>query len=245
MGDVRKGTAYRGRGKAVLWAVIVASGLAACGLRPEGPAPEPGPAAETAAAPDVTTGAMNEQAAPQPDRPGFLSGLFGGRGGDAPVGSGRPVADLPFGEMARVCGLNKRVMGTEVARSPGRNGYRLYDTNPSSVDPRMQFITGFKDGCARQFTAALALFGSAQVHEATRYNMLNTTPYSETDTAYETLKMRVCRVDRGVFCPERRLKRMDREAVFLSVYRDFGGSGHWMEVFLHNGRVAGTSLIGG
>ncbi|MDF0603148.1 hypothetical protein P1J78_20575 [Psychromarinibacter sp. C21-152] len=190
--------------------------------------------------PEVTTGAMATSEAPSSGRGGFL-GLFGGN--DAPAADG-PVADLPFGKIATVCGLSRREMGEEVARS-GNGQFRLYDSAPDSVAPRAQFLTGFRDGCARKFTASLALFGTAQVHEATRYNPLNTNPYSETDEAYETVKTRVCRVERGAFCPERRAGRLDRQAAFLSVYRDFGGSGSWMELFLHDRELVAQSTLGG
>lgn len=49
---------------------------------------------------------------------------------------------------------------------------------------------------------------------------------------------------RGTFCPERRAARMDRETVFLSVYRDFGGTGAWMEMFLHKGRLVSHDVLG-
>jgi hypothetical protein len=171
-------------------------------------------------------------------------GLFGFAAAAERAASG-PVASLPFGEVAKVCGLSKREMGTEVARSPGKTGFTLYDTDPSSIEPRPQFLTGFRDGCARQITASLALFGTAQVHETTRYNPLNSTAYSATDAAYEKIKNRVCGVGDGEFCPERKAKRMDRNAVFLSVYRDFGGAGQWMELFLHNRRLVAHATLGG
>ncbi len=212
------------------------------------------PAAEDAAdpapetAPEVTAAAMNRDAAGDAPRRGWLSGLFGT--GAAPEAAatptaGLPVADLPFGDVVRVCGLPAAAMGTEVARSPGRRGYRLHDTDPASTTPRMQFITGFRDGCARQITASLAMFGSAQIHETTRYNPLNTNPYSPTDDAYETVKTRICRVGRGEFCPERRAARLDRDVVFLSVYRDFGDSDSWMELLLHKGELTAVSTLGG
>ncbi len=179
--------------------------------------------------------------------------LDGNESGEGPLGfaaaaeraASGPVASLPFGEVAKVCGMSEREMGTEVARSPGKTGFTLYDTDPSSITPRPQFLTGFRDGCARQITASLALFGTAQVHETTRYNPLNTTGYSATDAAYEEVKNRVCGVGNGEFCPERRAAKMERNAVFLSVYRDFGGAGQWMELFLHNRRLVAHATLGG
>ncbi len=182
--------------------------------------------------PEVTTAAFDTEA---PEG----GGLFGFRGNTRADGM------LPFGSVAKACDVSRRDMGKEVAASPGRGQYKLYDTDPSSIQPRTQYITGFRDGCARKFTASLALFGTAQVHEATRYNPLNTNPYSATDIAYEKVKTSVCRVARGVFCPDRAAKRMNREAVFLSVYREFGGTGTWMEMFLHRGQLDSYATLGG
>ena len=154
-----------------------------------------------------------------------------------------PVANLPFGEVVRVCGLSRRERGTEVDRTKSGSGFKLYDTNPASTQPRTQFITGFKDGCARQFTASLALFGSAEVHEATRYNPLNTNPYSETDTAYERIKNRICRVRDGQPCPDARAGRLDRDTAFVSVYRGFGDTGLWLEMFLHKGELVAYQTL--
>lgn len=151
--------------------------------------------------------------------------------------AGSPVAGLPFGQIARVCGVAPRKLGIEVARSEGAGTYRLIDSDPSSIAMRPQFITGFKDNCARQFNAALALFGTSAVHEATRYNPLNTNPYSETDAAYETVKLRLCGARSGKPCPERKANRLARKTAFVSVYRGFGDSGDWLEMFLHNGEV--------
>jgi len=195
----------------------------------------PGPD-ETGAGPEVTTARFETQATEAPER----RGLFAAPGTDA-----GPRADLPFGEVATVCKFSGRDLGKEVASSSSRPKFTLYDTQPDSIEPRTQFITGFKDGCARQFTASLALFGTAQVHETTRYNPLNTNPYSATDEAYEKVKNRICRVGRGAFCPDRPAKRLNRDAAFLSVYRTFGGSGTWMELFLHKGRLVSHSTMGG
>lgn len=178
---------------------------------------------------------------------GLALGLLAGCGG-MPFGGAMSRSDappgtvLPFGEVAKVCGVSGRALGAEVARSDGRRGYRLYDTAPGSTAARTHYLTGFKDGCARQFTAALALFGTAQVHETTRYNPANKIPYSETDEAYEVVKRQVCGVGRGAFCPEAKAAWMDREAAFLSVYRDFGVSAHWMEIFLHGGRLVAHAV---
>ena len=148
------------------------------------------------------------------------------------------IQGLSFGEVKTICGVSKRELGREVAQSPGSGKYRLYDSDPSSTALRPQFLTGFRDKCARQFSASLVMFGSSEVHEATRYNPLNTNPYSTTDQAYEKTKSKVCGVRPGKNCPENRISRLARNSAFVSVYRGFGDSGDWLEMFLNNGDVA-------
>ncbi len=206
------------------------------------PADEAEPAGET----EIELAMLADPAAAAnapPERRGWLFGRSRRESADQPATAavGGPP---PFGAVFEACGVSKRQMGVEVARSPGVGQYRLYDSEPSSLAPRAQFITGFKDGCARQFTASLALFGSAAVHEATRYNPLNTSPYSGTDIAYEKVKSRVCRVRRGEFCPQDKIDRLEREAAFVSVYRSFGTTGEWMELFLHKGQLVAHQTQG-
>ncbi|MDJ0627792.1 MAG: hypothetical protein QNJ44_05995 [Rhodobacter sp.] len=196
--------------------------------------------AEALADPAVQPAVSDAPPVEAEESPRRRGGLFGRNRRTADTGMAAPTAPagpLPFGTVAEACGLSKREMGTEVARSPGAGKYRLYDTEPSSIAPRTQYVTGFRNGCARKFTASLALFGSAEVHEATRYNPLNANPYSNTDEAYEKVKSRVCGVRRGEFCPVNRIARLERDAAFVSVYRDFGSTGEWMELFLHKGQL--------
>ena len=141
---------------------------------------------------------------------------------------------LAFGQVTEACDVKKRDLGTQVSRA---NGYKLYDTAPNSVIPRTQYITGFKDGCPRRFTAALALFGSAQVHEAKRYDASNRASYSETDLAFERVKNRICGTRKGQFCPPNRAQKLDRDTTFLTAYRGFGDTGLWLEIFLHKGKL--------
>lgn len=167
----------------------------------------------------------------------FDLSLGGGNSRSGTVADG-VVADLPFGEIATICGIPPGKLGTEVDRAPGGSPYRLHDSNPGTTAPRPQFITGFKDKCARQFTAALALFGSMAVHETVRYNPRNKSPYSASDEAYEKVKSRLCGVRRGKPCPENRVGALQSRSAFVSVYRRFGDSGNWLEMFLHDGEVA-------
>ncbi|MEL7213775.1 MAG: hypothetical protein AAGK92_14015 [Pseudomonadota bacterium] len=151
---------------------------------------------------------------------------------------------LPYGTLARVCGLRTADLGTEVARYPERGrGYRLYDTNPSSTGLRTHFLTGFDDNCARQFTAALAIFGGTETHEAVRYDRSNRDlAFTDTDTAYENLKSRICRVGKGKPCSDRRRAALDKDTVFVSVYERFLGNPRWADMLLHDGRVLAKDL---
>ncbi len=97
-----------------------------------------------------------------------------------------PDSVLPFGIVAKDCDVKKRVMGTNISRSASGQ-LKLFDPIPNSTAPRTQFITGFKDGCARRMTGALVLFGAHDVHEATRYARHNKTPWTDTDKAYENV----------------------------------------------------------
>ena len=189
-------------------------------------------------------------APPAPEQPrGGLAEMFSMRAEAAsPPNPGfdpeaRNSGLIPFGEVIKVCGLPKREFGTEVARSGGSGAFRLYDTEPVSTLQRAQFLTGFKDGCARRFTGALALFGSFDVHEAKRYSKGNNTPYSKVDLAYERVKSKVCGVGRGKPCPTNKAERLYREVTFVTVYRAFGSSGAWMEMMLHKGDLVGYATL--
>ena len=136
--------------------------------------------------------------------------------------------------MATVCGLPDASLGTPVATA---SGYALYDSSPTVVTPRTQYIDGFPDGCVRQFTAALALFGDVGTHEITRYQPSNAEiPYSETDVAYEAIKTEVCGVASGQPCGAA-LNRLGRDTVFVTVYEAFGTNPSWAEILIHDGEV--------
>ncbi|WP_417725615.1 hypothetical protein [Salipiger sp.] len=197
-------------------------------------------AAESApgeASPDGTAATASEQSG------GGLAALFGGGGkGPAPdapdfrqVG---PGTTLPFGEMARLCGVPEHALGTRIATYPEnrRNGYALYDTAPGGSGARTLFLTGFPDGCARQLTGALAMFGSAEMHEELRYGPAGKTlPRSTTDAAYEKVKAGVCKVASGKPCG-RALSRLEKDTAFVTVYPAFG-SRNWLDILLHDGAV--------
>ena len=62
---------------------------------------------------------------------------------------------------------------------------------PARPARRSYYLTGFKDGCARQFTAALVLFGSPESYEQIHYGPAGKSqPKAETDAAYEQVKSR-------------------------------------------------------
>ena len=175
-------------------------------------------------------------------------GLFGPRRAS---GSGRAAATvapgqvLPFGEVGLACGLRKSQMGREVDTFPreGRASWRLFDSAPGSTGPRSQFITGFSDGCPRQFTASLTTFGAPDVHETLRYSApMKRVPYSPADTRYEALKTRLCGVGRGTPCPAGKRGRIEDSVVFVSVYHRFGDSKGWMELLLHNGKIEAQQI---
>ncbi len=166
-----------------------------------------------------------------------------------PTGAVSEVAPgtlLPYGKVARICGLPKRELGKQVAQYPDkRPKHRVYDSAAGSTVPRTFFVTGFDDGCARQFTASLAMFGSASMHEQLRYGLPSQVqPYSDTDKAYEKLKSRVCSVPRKTPCGAK-VSRMEKDTVFLSIYERFGSNPHWTNLLLHDGAVLAQDAKGG
>ncbi|QFS84199.1 hypothetical protein FIU97_15705 [Roseivivax sp. THAF40] len=172
---------------------------------------------------------------------GFLAGLLGGGGGNAPTAQSEvgPNEAVAFGRMARLCGVDVGRLATAIET---HQRYRLYDTAPGQTSPRNWYITGFDDGCARQFTAALALFGTVETHESLRYGAASSDlPMTATDSAYKDVKSRVCRVGRNAPCGAR-LARLDRTSVFVTVYESFGGAARWMNAFLHDGDVAAIDI---
>lgn len=152
---------------------------------------------------------------------------------------------LPYGKVARICGLSDRQMGKRVETLPeGRGRYALYDSAPGSTALRSFYLTGFDDGCARQFSAAVAVLAGAESHEQLRYGLpAEVQPYSTTDKAYEDLKSRVCRVGRGKPCGTR-INRMERDTVFVSIYERFGSNAQWNTVLVHDGAVVAQDRKG-
>ncbi|MGR3490586.1 MAG: hypothetical protein ACU0DW_00900 [Shimia sp.] len=229
-------------------ALLGALTLAACG---EGAAVMPNMTAVATAAEDAepaaprtglwpfVRGAPTEatEAAAAPAR----GGLFGSRSDGTPEVT--PGTQLEYGTIATVCGLSPRDMGEMVGTYPeGRTRYTLYDSAPGSLNQRTHYLTGFKDGCARQFTAALALFGTPDAHEAIRYSSgQRHIAFTATDRAYEAIRARTCR-GATVGTPCGRAERLNRETAFVSVYERFGTSPQWADILIHDGAIVAKDL---
>ncbi len=182
----------------------------------------------------------------KPRRAGLL-GLFGGGGsaGSASVvdelaGTTGPLA---FGVLRRVCNLSGSDRGKQVARHPGRGGrYRIYDSQPGKSSAHAFYITGFSDNCAREVTAAFAVFGGAALHETLRYSTSSKRrSWGDVDNAYERIKGQVCGARRGKPCGKQ-LNQLERSTVFLTVYESFSDRSRWTNLLLHNGRIVASEL---
>lgn len=157
-----------------------------------------------------------------------------------------PGTVLPYGQVARICGLAPRAMGKRVQQYPEKRPvYALYDSAPGETGPHSFYVTGFGDGCAQQFTASLVMFGSAGLHEQLRYGLpAKVQPYSDADMAYEKVKSKVCRVGRKAPCGAS-LSKLEKDTVFLSIYKNFGGNTEWPEMLLHGRKMVALSHKGG
>lgn len=222
-----------------------------------GPLTEARTAIDAQTVPDAAEGAelITVAATAPAEAPGLFSGLFGGGSAtnasqvtDAPEadtglapgtvqipGSAPlpPGATVPYGVIATVCGLDAGALGRSVETA---SGYTVHDTNPSSTAPRTQYITGFADGCARQFFGTLALFGDIGTHEIVRYSPGIGDGYSATDTAYEQIKAAYCGVAARTPCGAR-LEALALRTTFLTIYETFGTSNGWADVLLSDGEV--------
>lgn len=174
------------------------------------------------------------------DAPRAKRGLFGLRRSKSTV---QPGVQLPFGEIGVACGIRGNALGKEVDRFPQKGkGYRLYDTKPNSISPRTFFVTGFKDRCPRQFTAAVAMLGTPVLHEQMRYDRYNKSiPMTQTDKMYESIKQRVCKTERGKPCPEGRIEALEKNTAYVSAYPRFGTNANWFEILLNKGKVIADS----
>lgn len=150
-----------------------------------------------------------------------------------------PGLQLAYGEIGTVCGLSARDLGTVVERQAG---FTLHDSAAGSRDLRNFYVTGFRDGCARQFTGAMVLFGDPGMHETIRYSAgTSGIPYNRTDEAYEEIKAGICRAARGEPCGEA-IDRLSRSMAFLTVYSRFGSSPQWAEILLYDNEVVAMDM---
>ncbi|MBP0483864.1 hypothetical protein [Sagittula salina] len=145
---------------------------------------------------------------------------------------------LPYGEIARVCNVPETQLGTKAGSWPERGArYDLRDSAPGSTGARTYYLTGFRDGCARQFTAALVMFGSPETWEQIHYGPAGESlPVLATDTAFEAVKSRVCRVGAGKPCGKR-MSALERDTVFVSLYERFEDNTRWKNLLIHGGEV--------
>lgn len=156
-----------------------------------------------------------------------------------------PSGPSPLGVSVKVCGVSKKTMGTKIDGYPAKGPkVFLYDSNPKTKSPHDFYITGFKDNCARKFTAAVAMFGDLELHEIMRYEVsAKSLPYSDTDKAYEVLKGQKCNVGKGVACGSKKMKSFSKSTALVTFYGAFGDVGEWAEVLLHNGKIYASSVV--
>jgi len=172
-----------------------------------------------------------------PGGPGAVAGADPASGADAVQVAAGTV--LPIGQIATVCDLAPAALGTAIGTVAG---FTLYDTAPQTIVPRTHYITGLSDGCARQFSAALALLGDLPTHELIRYQPTNADlPWTATDLAYEAVKNDFCGVAQGQPCGAR-IDRLARQLAFITVYETFGTNPAWNEILLHGGDVLAMSF---
>lgn len=150
-------------------------------------------------------------------------------------------ATVPFGTVARVCEAQGKPLG-EVSAQSENGTYQLHDSAPEGVDLRKFYLTGFADGCPRQFVAATAVFGTPSRYEEL-YLAEGTAAvdYAATDAAYEDLKLRICGAPKGETCG-RKLRKLDRSTVFVSAYELAEPVERWTEILIHDGEMLATAL---
>lgn len=171
-------------------------------------------------------------------------GLFGTlRPKTPPANQVKPGTQLPYGEIGVACGIRGKALGKEVDRFPAKGkGYRLYDSDPSLTQLRTHYLTGFSDGCPRQFTASLALLASPLMHEQLLVAEKGHKQHSNAaDKAFEKLRRKICRVGRGKPCPENRVAAMEKSMAFVTTYEHFGDNARWEEILLHKGEITANS----
>lgn len=196
---------------------------------------------DDAPAGEVQTASLSPS--PQAAKQGLFRSNRPHKGPDAQiVAFGTPLAS---GSVARVCDLPRGKLGKQVGKFPERGkGYKMYDSAPGGTGTRPFYVTGFDDGCARTFTAALALFGSPSMHEQLRYGLPSKVqPYSLTDQAYEGIKRATCGVGKGKPCGAK-VGLLEKDTAFISIYDRIGSNAQWSNILLHKGWVLAADRKG-
>lgn len=200
----------------------------------EGDAPPEGEVAD-----DITE---EESAAPKRSLFGFLSRKTP-EANEAPPTTG-PAAQLvgtgtllPYGQIGTNCEVSPQEMGKRVSKA---SGYGLFDTGGDTEAARSFYLTGFPDGCARQFTAAMVMFGDVGTYEMLRYQA-GRKATSATDKAYDQIQSQFCGVPVGQPC-RGKLDELANSTTFLTAYESFGTNTQWADILLHNGRVVSVEL---
>jgi hypothetical protein len=206
--------------------------------------------ADAKAQPDTPTATVQkasltpEPASPRDILPEKRGGLFGGQNagrarGGITLRDVVPGEVLPYGEIARACHVKQADLGTQISKYPNKRAkYRIYDSAPGAVTARTFYITGFGDGCARQTTAALAMFGTAGMYESLRYGLAKqaNTPKKMTDKAYEKVKSQICHTGRAKPCGKK-LPTLEKDTVFLSFYDRFEDAQRWTNILVSDGAL--------
>jgi len=212
-------------------------------LRPRAPSAVDASAAEPTLEQNTELAALPETTEPSAPRRGLFS-FFSRSAPETDAAPIEPVATgpaskrvttgtvLPFGQIATNCDVSNRELGKRIGRS---SGYSLYDTGGDTERPRTHFITGFPDRCARQFTAALVMFGDVGTYEVVRFGAGRRST-SATDAAYDEIQAAYCGVPKNTPCGNR-IEALGRSTTFLTIYERFGTNEDWLDVLVHNGSV--------
>lgn len=158
-------------------------------------------------------------AAPKPGDPDYTQVAYGDH--------------VPFGQVARLCNTPARKLGTKI---DAVGSFTLIDSRSGGTTLRPLYLDGFKDGCVRQFTGALAVLSDPSTHESMYYGPAGATLSKTSVTrAYEGVKSRICRVATGKPCG-RNISRLNKNTAFVTVYNQFGG-GTWTTMLAHDGAL--------
>ncbi|WP_152541108.1 hypothetical protein [Sulfitobacter noctilucae] len=205
-------------------------------------------AENNAAAAPTERAAPASEAAPAPARKaGFFGRLTARPSAEEKPRSGIDAMEVSFGEVlpygliARSCGAKGKSMGRKVENASA-SGFELYDSNPSATGARTFYITGFKDGCPRQLTAAQVLLGAPSLYEQLHYGPGGEfLPVGATDSAYEKVKGQVCGVRKGKPCGSK-MRRLERSTFFVNAYASPTANNSWSELLIHEGVVVASSI---